>query len=274
MLMSGNEIQTAGFIQNAAADMYKAASYNIRVGRIILPSGKATRAYKIPPLGMVKAVSLEKLNLPKEVLGYATVKTGLSSDGILAINIGLLDPEYKGLVSSILINFSKNDYHLQRGDEFLRASFHRYTAPTGGVPIPSHMMTEENYVKEAKRSFVEKFSETFLNIEENTRQFLRKELWTSALKWIPLAAFIIVCLTFFLNFGNAAVATWLAQRSVAQQVQSQSAKDIEQLKDQSKKEIDQLQTRVGQLEKELQKVQDTVSKGRAGNASTGAKKTP
>ena len=185
MLMSGNDIQTAGLIQNAAAGMYKAASYNIRVGRIILPGGKATRAHKIPPLGMVKAVSLEKLNLSKDILGYATVKTGLSSDGILAINIGLVDPEYRGLVSSILINFSKNDYHLQRGDEFLRLSFHKYTAPTGAVPTPSHMTTDENYVTEAKRSFVDRFSATFLNIEENTRQFLRKELSTSALKWLP-----------------------------------------------------------------------------------------
>jgi dUTPase/cell division protein FtsB len=274
MLMSRDEIQSAGLIQNDAAEMYQAASYNLRVGRIILPGGKEAKAYQIPPLGMVRVVSLEGLILPKGILGYATVKTGLSSDGILAINIGLVDPEYRGLISSILINFSKNDYHLQYGDEFLRLTFHQYNAPTGPVPTPSHMASEANYVKEATRTFVEKFSATFLNIEENTRQFLRKELGTSVLKWMPLAAFIIVCMTFFLNFGNTAVATWLAQRSVAQQAQSQTTRDIEQLRNQSAKEIAVLQARIADLEKQIGKIEDMVSKGRAGNASTGAKKTP
>jgi deoxycytidine triphosphate deaminase len=272
MLMSREEIQAEGVIQDASADMYQAASYNLRVGRIILPDGKKEEAYQVQPLGMVKVVSLERLNLPKNVLGYATVKTGLSSDGILAINIGLVDPEYKGLLSSILINFSKNAYHLQRGDEFLRLTFHHYSPPTGPLPKPSHMTTEEAYLKEATRSFVEKFSATFLNIEENTRNFLRRELSTSVLKWVPIAALIIVFLTFFLNFGNTGVATWFAQRSIAQQAQSQTAKDIDQLRGQSIKDIDQLQARVADLEKQLRNVEDTVNKGKLGNAST--KKTP
>jgi len=272
MLMSSEEIQSAGVIQDAIAGMYQAASYNLRVGRIILPGGKDEQAFQIPPLGMVKIVSWERLELPKNVLGYATVKTGLSSNGILAINIGLVDPEYKGLLSSILINFSKNTYHLQRGDEFLRLTFHRYTPPKGPLPTPSHMATEEAYVKEATRSFVEKFSATFLNIEENTRNFLRRELGTSVLRWVPVAALILVFLTFFLNFGNTAVATWFAQRSIAQQAQSQTAKDIDLLRGQSSKDIDQLQARVADLEKQLRNVEDTINKGKPGNAH--AKNTP
>jgi len=176
MLMSRDEIKAAGLIQNSVPQRYQAASYNIGVGRIILPGGKEAEAYQIPPLGMVKAVSVERVKLPKDILSYATVKTGLSSEGILAINIGLVDPEYEGLISSILINFSKNDYHLERGDEFLRLTFHKYTAPADPLPTPSHKTTDENYITGTKKSFVEKFSATFLNIEENTREFLRKEL--------------------------------------------------------------------------------------------------
>ena len=270
--MSREEIQAAGVIKDATPDMYQAASYNLRVGRIILPDGKEAEAHQVQPLGMVKVVSLERLELPKNVLGYATVKTGLSSDGMLAINIGLVDPEYKGFLSSILINFSKNAYHLQQGDEFLRLTFHHYSAPTGPLPKPSHMASEAAYVKEAIRSFVEKFSDTFLNIEENTRNFLRRELGTSVLKWLPIAAIIIVLLTFFLNFGNTAVAAWFAQRSIAQQAQSQTAKDIDQLRGQSAKDINQLQARVSDLEKQLRSLEDTINKGKPGNASS--KKTP
>jgi deoxycytidine triphosphate deaminase len=78
MLMNSEEIQAAGVIQDASADMYQAASYNLRVGRIILPGGQEEEAYQVQPLGMVKVVSWERLELPKNVLGYATVKTGLS----------------------------------------------------------------------------------------------------------------------------------------------------------------------------------------------------
>jgi hypothetical protein len=42
--MSGNEIQAASLIQDASVDMYQAASYNLRVGTIILPDGKKEEA--------------------------------------------------------------------------------------------------------------------------------------------------------------------------------------------------------------------------------------
>lgn len=266
MLMSGAEIQAAGVVHDSANEMFKAASYNIRVGRIVLPGGREATEYQIPPLGMVKAVSLERLTLPKNTLAYATVKTGLSTDGILAINIGLVDPEYRGFLSSILINFSKNDYHLQRGDEFLRLTFHRYRSPAGSVPRPSHMTTEADYVREAKASFVQRFYATFLNIDESTKATLRRELSNIVLRWLPLAAFLLVGFTFLLNFGNA----WLAQRSLRQ---PQVERDIEQIRSNSSKDAEQLRGRIAELEKQLRAFEDSVERGKGGNSGGAGRRT-
>ena len=93
MLMNSEEIQAAGVIQDASADMYQAASYNLRVGRIILPGGQEEEAYQVQPLGMVKVVSWERLELPKNVLGYATVvgmEVGSLSQTILATSAFVL----------------------------------------------------------------------------------------------------------------------------------------------------------------------------------------
>jgi deoxycytidine triphosphate deaminase len=107
MLLSGEAIRQGKLINDASEDDYRGASYDLHIGTIIDPTGEATRAYTLPAQGIVEVISRETVSIPKNIAGFATVKTSLCNEGILAINIGIVDPLYSGLVSSFLINFGK-----------------------------------------------------------------------------------------------------------------------------------------------------------------------
>ena len=75
---------------------------------------------------MVEVISIETIKVPQNVAGYASVKTGLSRQGLLALNTGILDPGYEGPLSATVVNFGKSDSLLNHGDTFLRLTFHEY----------------------------------------------------------------------------------------------------------------------------------------------------
>lgn len=123
MLLSGEAISQRHLVNNASNDGYRGASYDLHIGKIIDPGGGERDTYVLPPQGIVAVVSRETVNIPKNVAGFAMVKTSLCNEGILAINIGVIDPLYCGSVSSFLINFRKNSYVLAAGQVFLRLTF-------------------------------------------------------------------------------------------------------------------------------------------------------
>jgi hypothetical protein len=227
MLLNGDEIRRRGLVANSDPKMFKAASYNPRIGKILTSRGDELSNYVLPPLGTVEVVSVEEFRLSKEVAGYATVKTSLCNNGILAINIGILDPLWKGPISSTLINFGKHEYLLQSGAEFLRITFHEYH-PQQDVPQPSApILSHQEYVADRKQKVLQHLSETFLNLEQNTRKITETvasevlhEWRRGLLIWVPLAAFVLAALTFFLNFGNAWVASRHADDSYRNEINS------------------------------------------------------
>src|ERR1039458_4380634 len=97
MLLSGKQIIERNIIDNVGPKSVKEASYDLRVGCVFFKPKDPARShtpviraesYELPPQGMVEVISLEKLTMPSNVLGYATVKTGLSGVCVLALGIG------------------------------------------------------------------------------------------------------------------------------------------------------------------------------------------
>lgn len=121
-----DDLKKNQIIKNYDESNFYYSSYNLRVGSIFEAStNKRYENYKIPPQGMVLVVSQETLDLPNDILAYTTVKNSMSIRGILAINIGLIDPNYKGPISSIVMNFGNKEFELKKGNTFLRLTFHK-----------------------------------------------------------------------------------------------------------------------------------------------------
>ena len=125
-LLSGEEIKASGVVAESEEKFYRAATYDLSVGDIVLDGGKTWEgaAYDLKPGGMVRVVSKETLALPDSITGHVLLKNDLCTKGVLAINIGVVDPGFNGPISSTLINFGRADYEVRKGIAFLRVSFH------------------------------------------------------------------------------------------------------------------------------------------------------
>jgi len=153
MLLNYEEIKNLGLLSDDNPLNYNNATYNLVIGAIINAHGQTVDEYKIPPQGMVMVVSKEKFCLKPNIIGYTTVKNSLSVSGILSINIGIVDCQYNGPISSVLINFGKNEFEIKKGQAFMRMTFHDFTTVNNNIPLKheSTFMDEAHYARERKK---------------------------------------------------------------------------------------------------------------------------
>jgi deoxycytidine triphosphate deaminase len=166
-MLTGDQIAALGIIRNADDSNFRASSYDLRAGKIIAPGGKVLNQHLVPPQGIVEIVSKETVKMPRHVCGFAAVKTSLSTKGLLALNIGLIDPLYEGPIASFLLNFSKTDIFIEEGDVFLRTHYVEIEDPKQRAK--DNIQSEEDYVRERKKGIAAQFGDTFLNIDAIVR---------------------------------------------------------------------------------------------------------
>jgi deoxycytidine triphosphate deaminase len=199
MLLNHAEIKKRQIIGGAVNTGYRAASYDVRSGKIITTDGTTVtenETFILKPAGVVEVISAETVTLQGDVAGYAMVKTSLCNDGLLALNIGIIDPGYSGPVSTTLLNFSKNERQLNLGDVFLRLTFHECV--DAGDPVPSKSLTVAEYERERRRK-AGAFGSTFLHLDSTIDSQIR----SSVTKWATWFAFALAIITFSVNFSLA-----------------------------------------------------------------------
>ena len=130
MVISGEDLKSLNFIQNANPQRFRETGYDVSVGKIFVPwdddnntGGTFVEEYEVPPQGVVLIFSEETVELPKDIVGFALPKTSLCEEGLLVLNTGIVDPSYRGMLSGTTINFRKSPVRLKRGDPFLRLVF-------------------------------------------------------------------------------------------------------------------------------------------------------
>jgi dUTPase len=173
-LLSGEEIKSLELVKDSADEnLYRASTYDLSVGEII-PAGSASggSAYNLPPGGTVRVVSKELLKLPNSITGHALLKNELCRKGVLAINIGVIDPGFEGPISSILINFGQGNFVVKQGDAFLRISFHR--CPPSSKADKSVKYNRQQYISLAKAEVDAYMAPTFLNIDVTAKRAARR----------------------------------------------------------------------------------------------------
>jgi len=234
MLLSGDEIKKRNLIGNGLDSGYRAASYDLHVGKVLTSSGEEKTNFVLKPQGTVMAVSRERIKLPNNVAGYATVKTKLCHDGVLAINIGIVDPEYDGLVSSYLINFGKKDFSLNADQPFLRLTLHEFTPSEN--PRHPQTVTDTEYVNERRNETVAALSDTFLDLPTNIKNITDKVLaeWKKDLfVWVPVVALVMALLAFSVTLGvtyggREVPSKEQLKAELAAEIQARSLKNIDE----------------------------------------------
>ncbi|MGX7742331.1 dCTP deaminase domain-containing protein [Rhodopseudomonas parapalustris] len=214
-MIVGKEVLDRGLLTGGSVANLKNSTYDLTVGEIVPIGKKAIRArrkdpqvspYFLEPREMVWVLSKEEFNMPADVTGFATLRTTFTKQGILALNVGIIDPFFKGPISTALINFSDRPRAIRVGDKFFRIAFFAHS------DVSEFHKHEENtertsYLKDLENASYADFSPSFMNIPSFDDEFYFKQFWRllwaglTGSKWvsIPLSFAVVVLLWFTLE---------------------------------------------------------------------------
>jgi deoxycytidine triphosphate deaminase len=240
MVLNDRQIASLGLIADSHPENFRAISYDLSVGKVIATNGRKRNAMILKPQGIVEVVSRESVKLPKNVLAYAMVKTSLCNEGILPLNIGIVDPGYEGPISATLLNFGKKPFHLSRGRVFLRLTFHE--CEESRIATVSQIGYKD-YLEDRVQKVLN-FDETFLNlkatVETATRHFLTKLIPYASGFALVLALFAFL-VTLGVGYVNRGV--WSTREDLKSDVMNELRHS----------ELDGLKTEVDNLKRDLEK---------------------
>lgn len=220
MLLSYSDIQSKGLIVDSIDKKFTDASYGLTIGKIITLDDNPSlffwrkfasllnkgvdpqNTYRLKQRGMVVVVSKETIKLPNNIMCYTTVKNSLSIKGIMAVNIGIIDPLWNSPVSTILINFGKKAVDISLNESAMRVSFHEFSLPENKSKYCKPIeFTHDEYVKLRETEAKANLDETFLYMDGIKKQIV-KDMFILAGKWIASILVIITFIGFSLNVYN------------------------------------------------------------------------
>jgi deoxycytidine triphosphate deaminase len=243
MLIVGDEI--LGLLNDADERHIKNASYYLTIGTIIPVGGKVENLdfnkpsppLVLKPRQVAWVVSREVFNIKShEITALVTLRSTFTKQGLLALDVGLVDPGFEGPIGSIVINFSKNDILLTAGEEFFRVIFIRHPEVPDKFRTQRIQETASEYATQRYKDVVQGFPDTFLNTELLSDEmadkvservandvlnrmilFLFKKYWGRTLIGILVfgAAIAAVVYVLFTNFGPK-----LSEQDIQKRVQT------------------------------------------------------
>jgi len=245
MVLNGEEIKKGKFVSRAIETNFRAASYDLTVGKIVTMDGKEHDKYTIPPRGMVLIVSEEILDLPNNVVGITTIKNSQSVKGLLAINIGIVDPEWDKPISSAIINFGNSKQRICKGDAFLRMTFQNInifdkanlTKIENKADDKKNQNIFESYLDDRSKTAIGNLSETFLTINQIKNE-ITVGVWKRFLSSVAIVAATLAIIGFTASYSVKFV-NWK---------KTLNNKNISNVADSLNQRIDSLQSSVDELQ--------------------------
>jgi deoxycytidine triphosphate deaminase len=183
-LIVGSEILDRFLITDGEAENLKHATYDLTIGEIFPVDKEGYKekrqnpisSYAIKPNEAVWLLSKEEFQLPATVTGLATLRTTFTKQGLVAFNVGIIDPFYKGPISTVLLNFSRRSVEVELGDKFFRVLFFEHD------DVTEHHAQDENvdrakYRKDITSYALNDYSQSFLDIPVFDNEFYSKTTW-------------------------------------------------------------------------------------------------
>ncbi len=183
-LIVGKSILSQKLIKNGLEKQIKNSTYDLTIGEIF-PAGEKKKTvkegdfYYLKPRQAVLVLSKEEFGLPSTVTGIATLRTTLTKKGLLALNVGIVDPFFNGPISTTLINFSEREVPIHLGMPFFRVVFMEHD------DVSEHHKVNEDksyrvYREEIEVDAYRDFPQNFMNLPKFDNQFYAR----TALKMI------------------------------------------------------------------------------------------
>jgi deoxycytidine triphosphate deaminase len=180
-MITGEKILNDGLIQNGSRDNLKHSTYDLTVGRIFKvgqdPSKEESPSvYFLKPREIVWILSNEEFKMPKNVTGLATLRTTYTKVGVLALNVGIIDPLFTGPISTALINFSDRPRRIDVGEKFFRVAFFEHDDVSMYHPRDENIHRDE-YISNLETTSFTEFSQNFMNIPSLEDEYYYNKFW-------------------------------------------------------------------------------------------------
>lgn len=201
MLIVEDEIASLGLVSPSNHVELKNSTCDLTIGKIIPTgdvdhklAGESLQEFWLEPSHMVFVVSLQRVSLPRNVTGLATLVTTLTKEGILCLNTGIVDPGYDGHLGATLVNFSSKPRKIALNDRLFRVVFLKHEAISDDNFKP-YSVKKRDYVLNSVSKSKNEFLETFLDvkgIQELARARAWSIVWSSILtNWLPWIALLV-----------------------------------------------------------------------------------
>lgn len=173
MILNNSEI-LARISSDNMIDFYspysiKNSSYKIRIKKIIEPkTGKVIHLhedtpYLLQPSKILLFQSTEKIKLPDDITASYSALYSIASIGVLLINASMIEPDYTGHLSGVLLNFSKQNIAITPNYEIAKLNFYKLNeAPN---EIVRETISDTDYLASIVKNSANNYHESFLDIE-------------------------------------------------------------------------------------------------------------
>lgn len=195
-LIVGSEILEKGLIIDGCPSRLKHSTYDLTIGEIF-PIGKdaskqkrqngTLEQYSLQPGEMVLVISAESFKMPATVTGVATLRTTFTKQGLLALNVGIIDPHFEGPISTSILNFSDIPRDIETGEAFFRVIFYAHKEVEH---LKSENVTREAYIKHLDRDSRVNFSNSFLALPKAGDEYFAAIFNRLIISWIFKHRFI------------------------------------------------------------------------------------
>ncbi|MBY3030982.1 hypothetical protein HF265_18060 [Rhizobium leguminosarum] len=200
-LLAGEDLDPAK-IFSFGTGVKHGSSIDLTIGEVFDSEGKpAADPFVLKPGEIVQVVSKEIFKLPAYVTGHVTYKTTLTHKGIWALTVGIVDPGWTGPVTTTLLNFSRLDHVIHRGDEFLRVSLFEHAPVHLDDMRPAPPLG--TYLKNQQKAAGSLFPKTFLDgekVADKATSKVMNRLRLEALAWLVLIAAVLSLGQYFADF--------------------------------------------------------------------------
>jgi len=230
-VLTKHEIQSGGIVHHSVTAGERASTYDATVGTIIY-EGKivAGTSFTLEPRGVAWVISAEEIETNGNHTALATLKTSWAHQGVLALNVGVIDPGWHGPIATALVNFSNEPFELKNGMPFLRLVFFRH-AETGEPTIRQEVSSYTVEIRKKSKSFSKSFLNMHTLVKEIESEVFKLPKWAFYGVW---AALIVAVASIF-----APIAYTVYGSSQDQQIKiAQLIKRIDDLEARSKEAAD------------------------------------
>lgn len=226
MILNKEEIEASGIVVDLVDASLRSTTYDATIGKFILEGEVIDKPYHmLEKRGVIWVTSAEKFNFDNKHTGLATLKTTWTHKGLLALNVGIIDPGWNGPLATALVNFSGKKIRINKGDPFFRVAImqhHEVQCPT----ITKNMAQYVEDISERSRLFTPTFLDTQSLVGEVSQKIFRLPGWAIGI------GFAAIILTMIAIFAPVALSVYSDHKSETAQFYA-IEKRLEKLESQS-----------------------------------------